>query len=383
MVCDGDDSGPAAALLAELIASVPEPRETPVQAGAHFESLGEISRLRAAGTASAVKTGVLESGMSFVGHVDAAGEFCLHGWAHSNTLPQLTIHVDIVINGRLVQIVPATSFREDLQLAGIGKGRKAFWFNPYEYLTGDEDVVEVFVTGTDHLLVSGRRSIRGGALPTCASQSKAESRWRGDEDGASLTWGNIITGDTFVDAIDRNFTFSPETQILEVGPGYGRLLKTLLHRNRPFRHFQGIDPSESRVHNLSRIFGSSRVDFIVGNCGTFRPGSAVDLVISSATFEHLFPSIQQTLSNLHASLRPGGSIFADFITSDELLNVSMAYFEDDELGGAFIRIYSRDELLKFFSTAGFGQIDIVHPILLGHDGAGKPIRRALVTALRG
>jgi hypothetical protein len=82
-------------------------------------------------------------------------------------------------------------------------------------------------------------------------------------------------------------------------------------------------------------------------------------------------------------MRSGGSIFVDFITSDESLNVSVAYFEDDDLGGAFIRVYSRDELCKFFSSAGFGHIDIVHPFLVGYDSRGKPIRRALVTAIRG
>jgi SAM-dependent methyltransferase len=279
--------------------------------------------------------------------------------------------------------VAADCVREDLQSAGIGDGRKAFWFNPYEYLTGDENVVEVFIAGTDQLLVSGRRSIKSQALPGNPSQSKSEFRWRGDEDGASLTWGNVITGDTFVDAIDKCFMFVPETRILEVGPGYGRLLKTLLRRERQFRHFLGVDLSEFRVHNLGRTLGSPGIDFVVGNCATFRPSAAVDLVISSATFEHLFPSIQQTLSNLHASMQPGGWIFADFISSDESLNVSRAYFEADDLGGAFIRVYSRDELYRFFSSAGFGRIEIVHPFLLGYDGAGNPIRRALVTAVRG
>ena len=102
--------------------------------------------------------------MSFDGHLDQADEFVLHGWAHSSQIPELTIHVDIVINGRLAARARAGDFRADLEVTGKGDGRKAFSFNPCEHWTKDENLVEIFISGTDHLLWNGRQVIKASTL---------------------------------------------------------------------------------------------------------------------------------------------------------------------------------------------------------------------------
>jgi SAM-dependent methyltransferase len=208
---------------------------------------------------------------------------------------------------------------------------------------------------------------------------KAESRWQGDEDDASLTWGNLMTGDSFFDRVEEHFHFSDEVRVVEIGPGYGRLLRTMLQRNYPFRSFLGLDLSEARITKLRRQFFDSSVQFEVGNCSNFKFDGPFDLGLSSATFEHLFPSIEQALMNFRSNMNSGGMLFIDFIRQDEVLAVSKAYFEPDSAGGAYIRIYSRQELDRFFTQAGF-VVEAVHPIVLGKGAQGEPINRALVCA---
>ena len=321
--------------------------------------------------------------MSFEGHLDEAGEFVLHGWAHSRALPELVIHVDIVINGRLVGRARAGNFRADLAVAGIGDGRKAFWFNPYEHWTKYENLVEIYVSGTDHLLWNGRQLVISNTHAEHAAKTKtkagAEARWKGDESDASLTWGRIMTGDSFIDQVQNFLTFTGQERILEIGPGYGRLLKTLLQRGHPFEEYIGLDLSPPRIAKLTTQFGAHNIKFIVGNCDSYEPDESFDLVLSSSTFEHIFPSAQNALCNISTALKSKGTVFIDFISADERLGTSRAYFEK-ATGGAFIRIYSREEIGAMFTVAGLDIADIIHPLILGEGVGGVTIKRALVAA---
>ncbi len=109
------------------------------------------------------------------------------------------------------------------------------------------------------------------------------------------------------------------------------------------------------------------------------PDGLFDLILSSSTFEHIFPSVQQSLRNIYSGLKPKGMAFIDFISADESLGISWAHFESGA-GGAFVRIYSRDEIHALFTGADLKIVDIIHPLILG-DGAGNvTIKRALVAA---
>ncbi len=98
--------------------------------------------------------------MAFSGYLDSADEFSMNGWAHTDTLPNRSVFVDILINRRRVCTLLANSYRSDVEAAGYGNGRKGFWLNPSEHLTVSENLVEVFITGTDQLLCGGRQTIR-------------------------------------------------------------------------------------------------------------------------------------------------------------------------------------------------------------------------------
>jgi phospholipid N-methyltransferase len=310
--------------------------------------------------------------MAFLGFLDVAEESSIEGWAHSDTLPNLPLHVDVLINRRRVVKLLADSYRWDVEAAGFGDGRKGFGFNPSAYLTLPENIVEVYISGTDQLLNGGLRTIRN-------AQAMAESRWRHDEEDAWLTWGSLMTGDTFFDEVEKHFRFTPDVSIIEIGPGYGRLLKTMLDREHPFRSFHGLDLSEPRISKLKRQFTDDRIHFEIGNCSDFVFSEHFDVAFCSATLEHLFPSIEQTLVNLRSQIKANGMVFLDFIMQDEGLSGSKAYFEDEARGGAYIRIYSQQELEGFFELAGF-TITALQPIVLGKGSQGESIKRCLVCA---
>ena len=52
------------------------------------------------------------------------------------------------------------------------------------------------------------------------------------------------------------------------------------------------------------------------------------------------------------------------------------------VGGAFIRIYSRDEICALFRSAGLEIMKLVHPLILGEGVGGVPIRRGLAVAIK-
>ena len=72
-------------------------------------------------------------------------------------------------------------------------------------------------------------------------------------------------------------------------------------------------------------------------------------------------------------------LFVDFIMHDENLSLSRAYFEEESIGGAYIRIYSLQELEPLFNHAGFA-IQAAHPVVLGTGLQGETIRRMLICA---
>lgn len=322
--------------------------------------------------------------MALHGHVDEASEFVIHGWAYDDAALGESVEIDVVIGGALVGTVRADQFRHDLRDAGYGDGRKAFWFNPFEHWTQSDNAVQLLFAGTDRLLVNGSQNVPARPLVNKSAlreaKGKTEHRWRISEPGPVLTWGSLMTGDSFVDQMDRFFQFKPDTEILEIGPGYGRLLKTLLARHKDFRRFVGVDLSRPCTDALRAQFQSARMQFFAGNGDTYPYPQLYDLVVASVTFEYLFPSIAACLEHLSRCMRPGATMFADFISHDDNLSISRAYFEEET--GAFVRLYSEAELRKFFQDAGLKVIEIVHPMVLGITSQGQEIRRGLVVAIK-
>ncbi len=173
---------------------------------------------------------------------------------------------------------------------------------------------------------------------------RSRQRWRTAQPTANLTWGAQISGDAFIAKADRYGVFGSGRVILEIGPGYGRLLDSVLERGLEFERFIGLDLSADNVAHLTQRFSDERVRFVEGDAERLRLEEPVDAVISSLTFKHLFPSFEGVLANLAPQLRPGGSLVFDLIEGER------RYFEDD--GVTYIRWYSRDEIETILASSG-------------------------------
>jgi len=203
---------------------------------------------------------------------------------------------------------------------------------------------------------------------------RARTRWKQDEPDTSLTWGARWTGDAFLDLVCSRYQFSHTTRILEVGPGYGRLLDALLSRSLPFQNYLGIDLSESRVQRLKQKYAhDARIQFVVDDVEKFSC-APVDLAISSATFSHLFPNFLAAMASLRRSLKTGAVVCFDVSEGGG------GGFQDD--GVTFGRSYGQDEIRTLFDGSNFGDLYLDH-VEHGRDGVThKPVAMLFVSCKR-
>jgi phospholipid N-methyltransferase len=320
------------------------------------------------------------------GNVDVLKESEILGWAADLANRQQQVFVDIVVNSTPVASVLGCLFREDLLVAGIGDGRKCFRFDPLPYLDSGNNVVEVRYGGSMIGLPGGKGQLVGISQDIRATldQSRlqqltamSQERWKGAESDPGLTWGEIFTGDSFVDALLKLYTFSPDHHICEIGPGYGRLLKTILGRGLPFRKYTGVELSPDRVRKLNAEFGSDLIQFVEADVAAVRLSPPCDLVFCSSTFEHLFPDCTVAVKNLvENNLVAEAWLAIDFIQSDTAMSRQSQFFE--EIGHAFVRTYSATELKLIFLDCGLTSPEL-DSIVLGSSAYGD-IRRIFALA---
>jgi ubiquinone/menaquinone biosynthesis C-methylase UbiE len=151
-----------------------------------------------------------------------------------------------------------------------------------------------------------------------------------------------------MERVEQYAEFSADTRVLEIGPGYGRILATCLERHVPFAHYCGLDLSETNVTYLRERFPQANVEFVHGDVELASFDQKFDVVLSSLTLKHLFPSCEQALKNIARSVTPGGVFCLDFLEANEPWstwhkNVS-------------IRAYSRSELLDILDRSGLEHV---------------------------
>lgn len=150
-------------------------------------------------------------------------------------------------------------------------------------------------------------------------------------------------GDAVIDAVERYRIFGPDRAILEVGPGYGRVVRAALSRGTPFGRYTGLDISEENVRHLRDAFADRRIEFVHGDVEAVSLDQPVDAVLSFLTFKHLYPSFEAALVNLRRELKPGGSVMFDLIEG------SRRYFHRDR--ATFMREYTRPEITEILDSA--------------------------------
>lgn len=173
---------------------------------------------------------------------------------------------------------------------------------------------------------------RAGSQP----QPLSQIRWRQARPHKALTWGMKLSGEAFVSRAESYGAFAPDKVILEIGPGYGRLLRECLERELPFRRYVAVDLSAANVKYLTEQFDRSDVDVINGDIETVSLDQSFDVVLSSLTLKHLYPSFEAALRNVRRFLNPGATVIFDLIEGES------AEFSED--GVTYVRCYSRAEL---------------------------------------
>jgi SAM-dependent methyltransferase len=206
--------------------------------------------------------------------------------------------------------------------------------------------------------------------------SVSQRRWSGDEPAAGLTWGRLMTGESLWALYRKHHKFTMTDRIFEIGPGYGRLLRTALDHKIPFASYTALELSEARVGRLQLEYQLENVHFVQGDIDNWSSNTRFDVVICSATFEHLYPDCRKGLSATYRHLDPKGHAFIDFVGGrDRFLRKRLRFFSPN---GTYVRIYPRDELFNLFAESGF-DVKMIETCALGL-GKGGWVDRLVVVA---
>ena len=199
-----------------------------------------------------------------------------------------------------------------------------------------------------------------------AARERSKRRWRAAPPGPGLTWGEEVSGDPAVDAAEAHGLFGPDRSVLEVGPGYGRVLRSCLARGAEFERYVALDVSEQNVRHLRSSFEDPRVEILHGDAESASIGEPVDAMLSFLTFKHLYPSFEAALANLEPQLRPGARVMFDLIEGPR------RYFHRDRM--TFIREYPRSEVAAILERTS------LHPLAFERIEHAPGRERLLVVA---
>jgi SAM-dependent methyltransferase len=197
---------------------------------------------------------------------------------------------------------------------------------------------------------------------------RSRERWRRTQPSANLTWGKQLSGDRFVMAAAQWNAFGPERSILEIGPGYGRLLDSCLRLGLEFNSYLAVDISPSNVEWLKQQFRQPKTAFVVGDIESIVLESNIDVVLSSLTFKHLFPTFEKPIRNIAGFVKPGGLFVFD------LREGTTRFFESAD-NVTYIRCYTKPEVRNILDRAG---IELLSFDQVEHD----PLHRRLLVVAR-
>jgi ubiquinone/menaquinone biosynthesis C-methylase UbiE len=113
-----------------------------------------------------------------------------------------------------------------------------------------------------------------------------------------------------LEALVPRLPCTAETELLDVGPGDGRLFRLVSGR---VRRCCGVDPSQSAVEKLRRSFqGVANVEFAIGSMDRVPyPGASFDIVVINSVLQLLpdIAAVRRSLAELVRVCRPGGLVF--------------------------------------------------------------------------
>ena len=179
--------------------------------------------------------------------------------------------------------------------------------------------------------------------------ARATSRWRASQPDDRLTWGKPVSGNAFVRAADGYGAFGPDRAVLEIGPGYGRLVAAALEEELPFRRWLGVDLSGETVLRFNDRFADDPVSAVVGDVTSLALPDRFDTMLSSLTFKHLYPTFEQALRVISDHLQAGGLAVFDLMEGDR------RFFERHDQR-TYIRQYTRGEATELVAKAALEMV---------------------------
>ena len=184
---------------------------------------------------------------------------------------------------------------------------------------------------------------------------RARQRWIEAAPTSYLTWGKWLSGDDFVKKADRYGAFADEYTILELGSGYGRILESILILEKPFKSYTGVDISAKNIQFLRDNYKLENIHFLQDNFETIVLDSTFNVILSSLTIKHLYPTFEKAICNVVNYLDKDGLLLFDLIEG------TRRYFQEDEI--TYIKYYSRQEIIEILEKAGLESISfdkVVH-----------------------
>ncbi|GAG84018.1 unnamed protein product, partial [marine sediment metagenome] len=104
-----------------------------------------------------------------------------------------------------------------------------------------------------------------------------------------LPWSREgITGDGFATKLLPHL--GSKKTLLEIGPGNGRILKAVQELGGRYASYTGLDIGVHKIAFLKQAFEDATHRFILCDAEKFVFEQRFDVVFSSATFKHLYPS---------------------------------------------------------------------------------------------
>lgn len=184
----------------------------------------------------------------------------------------------------------------------------------------------------------------------------ATERWRTHTSAEGLTWGVRLDGGVIVRAIERHARLAGAA-ILEIGPGYGRFIRSLVDSSIPFASYAALDISAHWVRELTKEFrGHNDLTFVRGaaqDADALFTGRRFDLIISMLTWKHLYPDFSAVARACRPLLAANGRLIFDLPETNVAWPVPPG-----NLGGVFeetstfTRTYTRQDVELLLSEVG-------------------------------
>jgi SAM-dependent methyltransferase len=209
--------------------------------------------------------------------------------------------------------------------------------------------LEQQVTQIKNLLLNLNTLVTERLLDDSSVLELTKGAWRNAKPTAALTWNAEMTGDAFVDRMTK--LRGPLGRVLEIGPGYGRVLRTLLERAVAFDSYTGVDISEQNVAHLKQTFTDQRLKFVHSDIFEFVDEQPYNTVYSSAVFMHIYPDIGGILRRCRELLRAGGAICFDVPLGGQRMIHSAQQL--------YVHEYTRPLLQQHAKNAGYSSCEIV------------------------